>query len=105
MSLQEQPPLEEAIIELYLNVKVRSNEEINNYDESMFEKEKQKLREVNSHTILDYIKSSIEILMNLKSEEQNNKLSKKAKQKKSEMDKYGFDQDASEALSMTSQSL
>lgn len=69
MSLQDQPSLEEAIIELYLNVKVRSNEEISNYDETTFEKEKQKLRLVSPYTILDYIKSSIEILMNLKSEE------------------------------------
>ena len=47
--------LHEAIIELYLNVKVRSNEEINNYDESMFDKEKQKLRDLSPHTVLDYI--------------------------------------------------
>lgn len=56
MSLQEpQPSLDEAIIELYLNVKVRSNEEISSYDESMFEKEKDKLREVSPHVVLDYI--------------------------------------------------
>ena len=67
MSLQEpQLSLGEAIIELYLNVKVRSNEEISTYDESMFDKEKEKLREVSPHVVLDYIRSSIEILMNLK---------------------------------------
>ena len=67
MPLQESaPPINEAIIELYLNVKVRSNEEINNYDENTFEKEKEKLRSISPHTVLDYIKSSIEILMNLK---------------------------------------
>jgi len=70
MSLQESlPSLQESIIELYLNVKVRSNEEISNYDELKFEKEKEKLRGLSPHTVLDYIKSSIEILMNLKNEE------------------------------------
>jgi hypothetical protein len=67
MSLQDpQPSLDEAIIELYLNVKVRSNDEITNYDENMFDLEKDKLREVSPHVVLDYIRSSIEILMNLK---------------------------------------
>lgn len=64
--------LHEAIIELYLNVKVRSNDEISIYDEGAFEKEKDKLREVDSYVILDYIKSSIEILMNIKREEEGN---------------------------------
>jgi hypothetical protein len=32
----------------------------------MFDQEKDKLREVSPHVVLDYIRSSIEILMNLK---------------------------------------
>jgi hypothetical protein len=67
-------------------------------------KKNNKLREIDPRTILDYIKSSIEILMNLKSEEQDNKL-KKNKDTKNNRQKYGFDQDSSEVMSVTSQSL
>jgi hypothetical protein len=102
MSLPPRPPLQEAIIELYLNVKVRSNDEINNYDEGMFEKEKAKLREVDPHTVLDYIKSSIEILMNLKSEEHT--VNKRKKKSKSKDRKLAFNED-SDIMSATSQSL
>lgn len=35
----------------------------------MLSKERKKLRDVDSFTILDYIKTSIEILMNMKMEE------------------------------------
>lgn len=98
MPLQEPlPPLSEAIIELYLNVKVRSNEEISNYDESVFEKEKDKLRELSPHTVLDYIKSSVEILMNIKSEE------RKGKKKKDKP--LRFCDESDDILSATSQSL
>jgi len=37
----------------------------------MLAKERNKLRDVDSFTILDYIKTSIEILMNMKMEEQD----------------------------------
>jgi hypothetical protein len=104
MSLPEKLSLKEAIIELYLNVKVRSNEEITNYDETTFDKEKAKLREIQSHTVLDYIRSSIEILMNLKTEDQDNKKKDKKKSRENRS-KYGFDQDSSELMSVTSQSL
>ena len=35
----------------------------------MFEQEKAKLRQVDPHTVIEYIRSSVEILMNLKQEE------------------------------------
>ena len=43
--------------------------QIDGYTEDMLGKERQKLRDVDSFTIVDYIKTSIEILMNMKMEE------------------------------------
>eukprot|EP00347_Sterkiella_histriomuscorum_P023839 403333209 len=65
----ENQKLIESLIDLYLSVKIRSNDEIDNYTEDMLSKERQKLRDTDAYTILDYIKTSIEILMNMKMEE------------------------------------
>ena len=80
--------LKNAIIDLYLDVKIRSTEEvllffkrtpvralttclqIDAYSEGKFEGERERLVDVDSFIVIDYIKSSIEILMNLKMEEQ-----------------------------------
>lgn len=61
--------LKEALLELYLSVKIRSDDEIDNYTEEQFKIEKQQMLEVDGFTLIDYIKSSIEILMNMKIEE------------------------------------
>ena len=61
--------LKEALLELYLSVKIRSDEEIDNYTEEQFKKEKQSMLHVDGFTLIDYIKSSVEILMNMKIEE------------------------------------
>lgn len=61
--------LEEALIDLYLSVKIRSNDEIDHYDEDSLSKERQKLLEMDPFTVLDYVKTSIEILMNMKYEQ------------------------------------
>jgi hypothetical protein len=61
--------LKEALLELYLSVKIRSDDEIDNYTEEQFKQEKKQMREVDGFTLVDYIKSSIEILMNMKIEE------------------------------------
>jgi hypothetical protein len=61
--------LKEALLELYLSVKIRSDEEIDNYTEEQFRLEKDQMKEVDGFTLIDYIKSSIEILMNMKIEE------------------------------------
>ena len=58
--------LAEAIIDLYLNVKIRSSEEIQNYNEETLQKERDKLKDVDSFIILDYIRTSVEILLNMK---------------------------------------
>lgn len=61
--------LKEAILELYLSVKIRSDEEIDEYTEEQFKLEKKQMREVDGFTLIDHIKSSIEILMNMKIDE------------------------------------
>ena len=43
--------------------------QIDAYDEDMLGEERERLRDTNSFTILEYIKTSIEILMNMKMEE------------------------------------
>ena len=63
--------LKEGILELYLSVKIRSDEEIDNYNEELFKEEKRGLRDIDGFTLIDYIKSSIEVLMNMKVEEQD----------------------------------
>lgn len=50
-------------------MKIRSDEEIDNYTEEQFKLEKDQMKEVDGFTLIDYIKSSIEILMNMKIEE------------------------------------
>jgi hypothetical protein len=58
-------------------VKVRSSDEITSYNQENLDKERDKLREINSLLIIDYVKSSIEILLNLKLEEQEAELREK----------------------------
>ena len=74
--------LKEAILELYLSVKIRSDEEIDNYTEEQFRIEKEQMKEVYGFTLIDYIKSSIEILMNMKIEENDGSSSVEIKEKK-----------------------
>ena len=61
--------LKEAIVDLYLNVKVRSQEEISKFNERKYESEKSVLLDKDPLLILEYIKSSIEIIMNIKAED------------------------------------
>lgn len=56
-------------MDLYLSVKIRSNEEIDNYSEDLLSRERRKLRDVEASTLVEYIKTSIEILMNMRLEE------------------------------------
>ena len=46
--------------------------QIDNYSEEMLALERKKLKDTDSFTILDYVKTSIEILMNMKMEENEN---------------------------------
>jgi len=56
-------------LELYLSVKIRSDEEIDNYNEEFFKEEKKLMADVDGFALIDLIKSSIEVLMNMKVEE------------------------------------
>jgi len=58
-----------AIVELYLAIKIRSAEELSDLSESSLEKERQKLLDQDSFSVLEYIRSSIEIIMSLKIED------------------------------------
>jgi hypothetical protein len=61
--------LKDAIIELYLAIKIRSTEELDNITEEILEEEKIRLESTSGFAVLDYIKTSIEIIMNLKVED------------------------------------
>jgi hypothetical protein len=78
--------IKSALIDLYLSVKIRTNEEIDIYDENQLAKERKKLEsqnKVDEMTLIEYIKLSIEILMNMKYEDfekEANILNKERKQ-------------------------
>jgi hypothetical protein len=59
-------------MDLYLSVKIRKNEEIDQYDDMMLSKERRELRaeELPGPLLVGYIQSSIEILMRLRSEQE-----------------------------------
>lgn len=62
-----------------MSVKIRSNDEvsfylftpyqIDTYDEDTLSKEREKLRDIDPFTVVEYIKASVEILMNMKMDE------------------------------------
>ena len=72
--------IRKAVVDLYLNVKIRSADEVSllliNYtvqikhlDEEQLSIERQKLRIVDSVVILDFVKQSVEILMEMRKSE------------------------------------
>lgn len=74
-SKTNQERLRESIIDLYLDVKIRSSDEIDKYDTNQYEKERVKLEKLPLLNIIEYIKASIEILMNMKLDENEQKSS------------------------------
>ena len=56
-------------MELYLSLKIRSDSEIEAFSKEKFEEEKRQLAGVDGFTLVDYIKKSIEQLMNMKMDE------------------------------------
>lgn len=64
--------IKDALIDLYLSVKIRTNDEIDGYNEDKLAQERDKLKHgnrVDEMTLIEYIKLSIEILMNMKHED------------------------------------
>ena len=47
-------------------MKIRSDEEIDHYNEAQYKLEKLEMQDVDGFTLVDYVKQSIEILMNMK---------------------------------------
>ena len=58
-----------AILELYLSVKIRSDEEIDGYGKDLFDREKKEMDDVDGYTLVDLVKGSIEMLMNMRIED------------------------------------
>ena len=69
MGVDDVNELREAIIELYLAIKIRSTEELDKITDDILEEEKKKLDQVSGFQVLEYIRTSIEIIMNLKIED------------------------------------
>lgn len=63
--------LREALVDLYLKVKVRSSEDIEKYDSSQMDDEKKELKDTPGLTLVDLVKSNVEILLNIKSDEES----------------------------------
>ena len=77
--------------------------QIDAYDEDMLAEERERLHDTNSFTILEYIKTSIEILMNMKMEEQQEmKQSKKEEKRKARRSKTYTEGDDIESESAVS---
>ena len=62
----EQQSIQEALVDLYLNVKVRSKDEIAKYTKDHLADERTGLEETDCYALIGYIKTSIEILMTMK---------------------------------------
>lgn len=71
--------LGDNVLELYLNVKIRNSDESLNSE--VVDDEVDKLKDVEPYVILEYIKQSIEILMNLKIEDHEKAVDDKVKTK------------------------
>jgi hypothetical protein len=63
--------LREALIDLYINVKVRNDTSINDLNEEKLESEKDQIRHLDGLELIEYIKSAIEVLVSLKEEAEN----------------------------------
>lgn len=69
-NFSKEKSLEESIIDLYLGLKVRKTEDDNRRDE-----EREKLRKTNPKIVLEYVKSSIDILISTTVKEKLEKIS------------------------------
>lgn len=68
----DEAEVRKALIDLYLSVKIRKNEEIDKFDSKQLDKERNELMEEQYPilTLVNYIQTSIEILMKLKNEQE-----------------------------------
>jgi len=68
-SLYSIKEIKAALINLYLNVKVRRADEISKCDGDFLKAERENLKDIDIMVLIGYIKTSIEILINLKEED------------------------------------
>lgn len=64
--------MKESLIDLYLSVKIRTNHDLKEYDKLKMNEEKQQILSENVldlHTLIFYIQTSIQILINMKDED------------------------------------
>jgi hypothetical protein len=61
--------VQRALIDLYLNVKIRNAEELREFSNDKFEEERKALKDTSSLLLVDYIRTSVEILINLRKDE------------------------------------
>jgi hypothetical protein len=61
--------LREAVLELFLSVKIRSDDEIDAYNETFFKTEKLEMKGTDGFALVDMIKNAIEVLMNMKADQ------------------------------------
>ena len=71
--------LKDALVDLYLKVKVRSSEEIENYNSSQMQVEKRELEDTSGIVLIEYIRQNVEILLNIKSDQDENSVSEHEK--------------------------
>lgn len=69
LSYEDYDNIRSLMIEMFLSVKVRSNKEITGFDPSQFDEEREALSNTSIEDLIGYVKTSIEILMGLKTEE------------------------------------
>lgn len=74
VDLSDMMEIRNALINLYLNVKVRKEEEISQYNEESLREEVARLQSVDLLILIGYIKTSVEILVNLRSDEPKEEL-------------------------------
>jgi ribosomal protein S10 len=62
--------LKNAVLELFLSVKIRSDEEIEAYSLEQFEREKRQMTDLDGFTLVDMIKETVEALMSMRIDEE-----------------------------------
>jgi len=65
-----------AVLELYLSIKIRPDEEISEFTKEMYQEEKDSMDGIDGYNIIDMIKSTIETLMNMRFETQDSCIDK-----------------------------
>ena len=69
MSLSEIKEIKKQLIDLYLSVKVRKSEEIDQLTSEDVDRERQNLKHLSLLSIINYIQNSIDILVDLRANE------------------------------------